>query len=177
MKQVLLGILSLAISVQRAPIFIPVDQGSSVKFEIKNFGFTVNGSFTGLKGTVQFEPNALDNSSFNVSIDANTINTGIDMRDDHLRDESYFNVKKYPRIQFVSSHVTPGKKAGTFFVSGNLTIKETTKEISFPFTAQPQADGLVFNGEFKINRRDFSLGGSSTISNELLVKLEVVAKK
>ena len=99
------------------------------------------------------------------------------MRDNHLRSEDYFDVKNYPRIHFVSSRITPAKKAGTFFVSGNLTIKETTKEISFPFTAQPQADGFLFNGEFKINRRDFKVGGSGTISNDLLVKMEVVAKK
>jgi polyisoprenoid-binding protein YceI len=177
MKQILLGIVSLLLTAQKAPTLTPTDQGSSVKFEIKNFGFTVGGSFTGLKGNVKFDPNELNNSLFDVTIDANTINTGIDMRDEHLRGEDYFNVKNYPRIHFVSTSITPGKKAGTFFVSGNLTIKETTKEISFPFTAQSQAEGFLFNGEFKINRRDFKVGGGGTISNDLNVKLEVVAKK
>src|SRR6516164_2363523 len=177
MKQILLGIVSLLLTAQKAPTLTPTDQGSSVKFEINNFGFTVGGSFTGLKGNVKFDPNELNNSLFDVTIDANTINTGIDMRDEHLRGEDYFNVKNYPRIHFVSTSITPGKKAGTFFVSGNLTIKETTKEISFPFTAQSQAEGFLFNGEFKINRRDFKVGGGGTISNDLNVKLEVVAKK
>jgi len=86
-------------------------------------------------------------------------------------------VKKYPRIHFVSTKIASGKKAGTFFVTGNLTIKATTKEISFPFTAQPQTDGFLFNGEFKINRRDYDVGGGGTISNDLTVKLGVIAKK
>jgi polyisoprenoid-binding protein YceI len=144
--------------------------------QIKNFGFNVTGSFKGLKGVVHFDPNNLAASSFDVSIDANTINTGIDMRDEHLRSDSYFDVKNYPQIHFVSTRVTTSNRAGTFFVFGHLTIKQTTKEISFPFTYQTEAEGPLFKGEFKLNRRDFSIGGSGTISNELVVKLEVVTK-
>jgi len=177
MKHLLFGILSLVISVQRAPILSPTDQGSSVKFEIKNFGFNVAGSFKGLGGTIQFDPADLNHASFDVTVDANSINTGIDMRDNHLRSEDYFDVKNFPQIHFISTRVANSNKAGTFIVYGNLTIKQTTKEVSIPFTAKPQTDGFLFAGEFKLNRRDFSIGGSGTISNELIVKLEVVTKK
>jgi len=177
MKQLVLGILSLALTSAHAQTLTPVDANSSIKFSIKNFGFNVTGNFKGLKGSIKFDPNALQQSAFDVTIDASTINTGIDMRDEHLRSEDYFDVKKYPQIHFVSTRVTNSNKAGTFFVFGNLTIKQTTKEISFPFTVQPQNDGSLFHGEFKLNRKDFSIGGSGTISNELVVKLEVLAKK
>jgi polyisoprenoid-binding protein YceI len=177
MKTFLLFILSLAFVHQKADPLNPIDEVSSVKFIVKNFGFAVTGGFKGLTGAIKFDPNDLPNSSFDVNIDANTINTGIDMRDEHLRGESYFDVKNYPRIHFVSTRVTGSNKAGTFFVFGKLTIKETTKEISFPFNAQPQTDGYSFKGEFKLNRRDYHIGGSGTISNDVVVKLEVVAKK
>src|SRR4030095_6132791 len=177
MKQIVVGILSLALTHVRAQTLTPTDENSSVKFTIKNFGFNVTGSFKGLKGSIHFDPNDLNKSHFDVTIDASTIDTGIDMRDDHLKSEDYFDAKTYPVIHFVSTRVTNSTKAGTFFLFGNLTIKQTTKEISFPFTVQPRPDGSLFSGEFKMKRRDFAVGGSGPISNELSVKLEVVVKK
>ncbi len=177
MKQIILVLLLLATSFVNAQSLKPVDDHSSVKFNIKNFGFNVAGTFKGLNGTVQFDPADLSHASFDVTIAANSINTGIDMRDNHLRSEDYFDVKNYPQIRFTSTRVVNSNKSGTFIVYGNLTIRQTTKEMSIPFTAQPQTDGYLFTGEFKMNRRDFSIGGSGTISNELVVKLEVVTKK
>ena len=48
--------------------FVPVDSGSTVKFRIKNFGFNVDGSFSGLKGTINFDPGNPDAGSFDVSV-------------------------------------------------------------------------------------------------------------
>jgi len=154
-----------------------VDKGSKVQFKIRNLGISVTGSFTGLEGKMVFDEKNLAGSSFQASIDASTINTGIDARNKHLRDEEYFDVKNFPRISFVSTKVTGSTKAGTFFLFGKLTIKNTTREISFPFTATPQEGGYLFNGEFKLNRRDFGVGGSSLVlSDNLTVQLAVLAK-
>jgi polyisoprenoid-binding protein YceI len=62
-------------------------------------------------------------------------------------------------------------------VSGNLTIKNTTKEISFPFTTTAGQTGFVFKGSFSIKRKDFQIGGSSTISDELVLMLNIAAEK
>ncbi|MEP6948161.1 MAG: YceI family protein, partial [Ginsengibacter sp.] len=129
----------------------PVSQGSSVQFKIKNFGFNVNGSFTGLEGTIQFDPGDIAHTYFNVSIDANTVNTDNGMRDDHLRKDTYFDVKKYPRILFVSTKVTPSSKSGILLIFGKLTIKDQTKDISFPFTAEASGNGYLFKATFNIN--------------------------
>jgi len=155
----------------------PVDQGSTVKFTIQNFGFDVNGSFSGLHGNISFDPQNLANAHFEVDIDANTINTDNSLRDNHLRDVSYFDVKKYPRIQISSAKISSADKKGEFLFTGKLTIKSTTKDISFPFEAVPAGDGYVFKGSFKINRRDFQVGGTSTISNSLEVQLNIVTQK
>jgi polyisoprenoid-binding protein YceI len=155
----------------------PADQGSSVQFKIKNLGFNVNGSFSGLDGNIQFDPNNLVASNFDVTVDANTVNTDNNMRDNHLRNETYFDVKNYPRIRFVSTKITTSNKSGILFIFGKLTIKNQTKDISFPFTATSANDGYLFNGTFKINRRDFNIGGASTISDELEVSLNILSKK
>jgi polyisoprenoid-binding protein YceI len=156
--------------------FKPVDEGSSIKFKLKNFGFNTGGTFSGLQGAIHFDKDNPSTANFDVSIDANSVNTNVDLRDNHLRDESYFDVKKYPRIHFVSTSVKPGKE-NAFEISGKLTIKDKTKDINFPFTATQSTDGYIFHGEFKINRKDFGVGGSSTISDNVTVTLNIVAKK
>lgn len=156
---------------------MPTDEGSSVSFKIKNVGLNSEGSFSGLGGTIVFDPANPGKAVFNVTIKATSINTDNNMRDNHLRKESYFDVEHYPTIKFVSGSVRAGKKAGSYEVTGNLTIKETTKEISFPFTAEQKGDGYLFQGEFKINRKDYGVGGTSTLSNELTVRLSVQTKK
>jgi len=155
----------------------PDDAGSSVQFKIRNLGFNVNGSFNGLGGNIRFNPDSLTTSNFDVSVDANSINTDNNMRDNHLRNDSYFDVKNYPRIHFLSTKITTSNKKETLFVFGKLTIKNQTKDISFPFSETPSGDGYLFSGKFKINRKDFGIGGSSTISDDLEVSLNILSKK
>lgn len=155
----------------------PADKGSTLQFKIKNLGFDVSGTFTGFMGKINFDAQSPANASFDVTIDAGTVNTDNGFRDSHLRDNNYFDVKKYPAIHFVSSKVSPAGKPGTYTVSAKLTIKDVTRDISFPFTATALSSGYIFKGSFKINRKDFGVGGTSTISNELEVFLDVVAVK
>lgn len=157
--------------------FLPADQGSSIGFRIKNLGFNTDGSFSGLQGAIVFDPQNTATDSFDVSVDAASINTDNKMRDDHLKKDIYFDVEKYPRIRFVSTAVTAVDKNGHYTMTGNLTIKGSTKEISFPFLATPLGGDYIFKGGFKIKRRDFGVGGGSTLSNELTVSLAVLAKK
>jgi polyisoprenoid-binding protein YceI len=155
----------------------PTDQGSSIGFEIRNFGFGTKGAFTGLDGKIVFDPKNPAASSFDVSIDAATVNTDNSMRDEHLKKESYFDVEKYPRIRFVSTGVSGPDKNGHYAITGKLTIKVTTRDIAFPFIVTPLGNDLIFKGDFTINRRDFDVGGSSTVTNDLKVSLTVLAKK
>ena len=148
----------------------PVDNDGAVTFVIKNFGLNTNGSFKGLKGAINWDPSNPSASLFDVTIDASTINTGIDMRDKDLQKEAYFDVEKYPTIHFVSTKVSTGN------VTGNLTIKNVTKQISFPFTVKNSVNGYLFEGSFTINREDFGVGGNSMVlSDEATVKLKVQA--
>ncbi|MBG9375651.1 YceI family protein [Panacibacter sp. DH6] len=149
----------------------PVDTAEAVTFTIKNFGINTRGEIKGLKGTIKWDAANPAASVFNVTADAKTVNTGIEMRDNHLRKEEYLNVEKYPLISFASTSVTGNT------IKGNLTIKGVTKEISFPFTVKPSNGGYLFEGSFDINRRDFGVGGGSvSLSNNLSVSLKVQAK-
>jgi polyisoprenoid-binding protein YceI len=155
----------------------PVNKKSTVQFTIGNFGFDVKGSFTGIQGLINFDAANPANGNMDITVDAGTINTDNSRRDKHLKDESYFDVKNYPNIHFVSAKITTFAKTGNYIVFGKLTIKGKSKDISIPFSVTPVNDEFLFKGTFKINRKDFGVGGTSTISNELEVTLNIQAAK
>jgi len=157
--------------------YTPVDAGSKVHFVIKNLGFKTGGDFAGLKGTIRFDPEKYSSSGFDVTVDANTIDTDNGSRDGHLRKAEYFDVAKYKTLHFKSTKIMLSSTAGRFYVFGELTIKGVTKPVEFGFAATPKDGGYIFDGEFEINRRDFGVGGSSiSLSDKLTVSLSVFAK-
>jgi len=158
--------------------YTPTDAGSKVRFVIKNFGINTGGTFEGLAGSVVFDPANLAGASFNVSVDSKTVNTDMEARDNHLRKEEYFDVEKYPKLSFRSTKITTTNKEGYLFMFGVITIKNISKEISFPFKQTSKDGGILFDGEFKLNRLDFGVGGKSfSMSDELNVELSIFAKK
>lgn len=148
----------------------PVDQGSSVEFTVKHFGLKTSGSFSGLKGVINFDTKLLHDAQFDITLDANSINTDNTMRDSHLRGESYFNVSKYPLMHFISSKISQGKDK-SFLVTGQLTIKDISRQVSIPFTVAQAGNGYIFKGTFAINRKDFDIGGGGVISDEVGVNI------
>jgi polyisoprenoid-binding protein YceI len=154
----------------------PVAKESSIIFTIHNFGFKVTGSLEAPQGDIRFNPDSLSNSYFRVTIKAASVNTDNNTRDEHLREEDYFDVKNYPLISFMSGSIQTAGNKGDFTASGRLTIKNKTKDIQLPFTAIKSGDGYLFTGSFKMNRRDFGVGGGSTLSNELTVDIKVLAR-
>ncbi|WP_431216241.1 YceI family protein [Puia sp. P3] len=176
MRTILMSLIVVAAWSRSAAQLAPVDAGSSVKFHIRNFGFGVTGAFTGLSGKIQFDPAHISDAVIDVSVDAATVNTDNSMRDDHLRRPDYFDAQKYPRIRLVSASVSAGSKKGVFLFTGKLMLKNHVKDLSFPFTVETDASGYHFKGGFSINRKEFEVGGTSTISDNLDVELDVIAK-
>lgn len=158
--------------------YVPKIEGSAVTFAIKNFGLTVNGNFKVLHGAITFNPANLSIANFNVTVDAGTVNTGNGSRDDHLKKEEYFNAAAFSKISIVSTKISNGSKTGSYLFEGVVTIKGTAKNISFPFTAVSANDGYLFESSFKLNRRDFKVGGSSLVLSDVLsVNLKVLSIK
>ena len=95
-----------------------------------------------------------------------------------LREHNIIPQDASPKISFKSTKVTPTNKDGHLYMYGVITIKNVSKEISFPFTQKSKDGGILFEGEFKLNRRDFGVGGKSfSMSDDLTVELSIFAKK
>lgn len=173
----LVVVLFLAKFSAPAQALIPSDAESKISFVIKNMGMNVEGTLKGLKGNMTFDPKNLGGSSFDITVDVNTINTGIDKRDKHLRTGDFFHEEKFPVIRLKSLKIV--SKGGTnYATTAQLTIKNVSKNIGITFSAVPSTAGYAFTGNFTINRKDFGVGGSSmTMGDEVNVTLSVAAKK
>jgi polyisoprenoid-binding protein YceI len=178
MKRMVLAFYSFVFSfILLAQTYTPIDNGSKVHFVVDNFGIATGGDFTGLTGTITFDPANPVNADFDVSVDANTVNTDITARDNHLRRAEYLDVKNYPKLSFKSTRITKTNKDDYLYMFGNMTIKGVTKEVKFPFTATAKDAGYLFEGSFKLNRRDFGVGGNSiSLSDEVTITLSISAK-
>lgn len=176
MKRIFPIILMLTISSAFAQVKQNVTQ-SSITFQIKNLGFMTHGTFGGLQADIKFDPAKPEASSIDATIDANTVNTDNDMRDNHLKEDGFFDVAKYPRITLKSialKHKSGNNYDGQF----NLTIKDKTRAVDIPFTYTEATNTAEFKGILKIKRTDFGIGGSSMImSNDVQVDIDVKTSK
>ncbi|MBX9783058.1 MAG: YceI family protein [Chitinophagaceae bacterium] len=90
----------------------PADDANAVKFTVENLGFTAGGGFSGLAGSILFDENNLQASSFVVTVNAASVNTGNNLRDKHLRDADYFDAVKFPFIKIESVKIAKSVTAG-----------------------------------------------------------------
>jgi len=173
MKPILIVLFSFFVYVSLSAQRIDTEK-SFVKFKTTALMVnSVNGTFTGMKGEIQFDVNDLSDSSFNVCVDPSSVNTENEKRDDHLKTEDFFEVSKYLEICFVSTSVEKTKSG--FETIGNLTMHGITKEIKIPFTFENN----TFKGELKIKRLKYGIGedyGSFTASKEAEIDIICVLK-
>jgi polyisoprenoid-binding protein YceI len=99
-----------------------------------------------------------------------SIDTGIQMRDDHLMREKYFDQENFPLIRLESQTIT--RQDDAFLFQGTLTIKGVSKKIAFPFQVQEKGGGLRLQGAFALDRQDYEVGSRSLLlGNEVEVNL------
>jgi polyisoprenoid-binding protein YceI len=145
----------------------------------------VRGEFTRLSGAAVINPTDPTKSSVEIEIDASSINTREPQRDEHLRSADFYDVANHPQITFRSSRVEP-HGADEFKVTGDLTIRGVTKEVSLdvegPTPAVKDPWGNIRAGvtaTAKINRKDFSLAwnplteaGGVVVGDEVKITIE-----
>ncbi|MCW3121919.1 MAG: YceI family protein [Flavipsychrobacter sp.] len=151
-----------------------VATGYSVKFV---GGGEVGGIFKTFKGTIAFDEQNLATSSFDLSIDVASINTGNGLMNTHAKGAEWFDAGKYPVIHFVSKKIT---KAGAGYqVTGDMEMHGVKKELTLPFTFQGKGNTATFKGQFTVNRNDFHIGKpGGDVSENIKLDLSVpVVKK
>jgi polyisoprenoid-binding protein YceI len=102
---------------------------TSAQFAVRHMGIsTVRGSFTKVSGIVDYDAADLSKTVINVTIDTNSVDTRVEMRDNDLRSGNFFDVAKYPTITFKSTKVE-SSGLGKLSATGDLTIHGVTKPV------------------------------------------------
>ncbi len=146
--------------------FVPIETESKIKFTIKNFGLTVDGSFSGVKGNVLYDIKNVEKSEISLSLNSESVNTNNKERDKHLKKEDYFDVEKFPKILFVSTKITKKEGLNKYQITGNLTIKGTTKSVQFESIITNNNSKVTLKGALEINRRNFKVGSNSLVLSD-----------
>lgn len=185
----LLAILAMAAT---SPTAYKVDLVSS---NIVWKGYKVTGEHTGTvklkNGNLQLTDGKLVGGAFEV--DMATI-TNIDMEGGtaaklvgHLKSDDFFGVEKYPTAKFVITRAIPTDSKGNYKIVGNLTIKETTKEVKFQANLSESNGQVTATGKITIDRSEYNVRygsgsffdnlGDKTIYDEFDLNVTLVAKK
>jgi len=158
---------------------------SKVGFQIRHWLTKVEGRFTAYDGKILIDREKPANSSVEMTIQASSIDTGQERRDNHLRSADFFDVERFPTIAFRSREVRP-TGAGDFSVVGDLTIRDVTRDVTLEVTDEGRGtdpwggERAGFSATAEIDRRDFGLtwnqaleAGGVLVGNEIRISLEV----
>ena len=152
---------------------------SSVVFKIKHAGASwFYGTFTGVKGTFSFDADKPADSKIDVTIDAQSIATRDEKRDQHLRGSDFFDAKQFPDITFKSTKVS--KDGDGFSVVGDLTLRGETKPVTAKIVKTGEGEFMGkrvgYEATFTIMRRDFGVKGGqadAALGNEVMVTVAI----
>ena len=195
MKKVLVFLFSIVgIVALASPSFAA--QAFKVDRAHSTIGFTVThlmvskvvGQFPDFEDDVAFSKDDLAGSKFNFKIKPASVDTRNAQRDKHLQSPDFFDVEKYPLITFTSKKIAASAD-GSYIVTGDLTMKDVTKEIQIPVKvlgpiANPMGKGQILGVEsnFTINRQDYGINwnkvldqGGVAVSNEVAITISIEA--
>jgi polyisoprenoid-binding protein YceI len=161
---------------------------SIVGFAIRHLEINwVEGRFKDFTGKINFDDKNITGSSVEFTARIESIDTGVESRDKHLRTADFFDAAQYPSMTFKSTRVERKGKEG-YVLHGDLTLKGVTKQVALPFTITGAIKDPWGNTRFgvqaqaKINRRDYGFtwgkaleNGGVDIGNEVTIDLQLEA--
>jgi len=165
---------------------------STAQFTVRHLGISnVSGNFTKVTGSVVLNDKDFTQSQVSASIDVSSVDTRVEMRDKDLKSPNFFDVEKYPTIEFKSKRIV--SNGGKLQVIGDLTIHGTTHEVTLdvdgptPEMSDPWGNSRRgISATTAINRRDFNLvynnllkTGEAVVGDNVKIQIdaEMVKKK
>jgi polyisoprenoid-binding protein YceI len=182
----LLVALALLSGTARAAEWTIDTNHSAVAFSVRHLFSKVPGNFDRFSGTIDYDPAAPAAGSVKVSIEAASINTKNEKRDNHLRSADFFDVEKHPTLTFESTKVIPGD-GNAFRVEGNLTMRGVTKPVTLAVTflgAGPAMGGqrAGFEATTTVDRKDYGIlwnrtldQGGTLLSDDVTISINIEA--
>ena len=168
------AVLALALAARAEAVSYKIDPvHSSVGFTLRHMVSKLSSSFTKVTGTVNFDAAAPETSSVEATVEIGSVSTANEKRDSHIKSPDFFDAAKFPTATFKSKS---WKKTGesTFAVTGDLTIKDVTKEVVLHATLDGFAPGMrpgtfltAWEATTVIKKSDFGVSGPPMLSTAL----------
>jgi polyisoprenoid-binding protein YceI len=154
---------------------------SAITATSKQMNVPVEGKFKKFDAKVAFDPAKPSAGSAQLNIDVGSYDLGDDSYNEQVRGKEWFDTKTYPKATFVSSSISPAG-GNKFNVTGTLTIKGKSQQVTFPMTLAQQAGAQAFDGALPISRLKFDVGtgewkDTSTVADEVTIKFHIVVPK
>jgi polyisoprenoid-binding protein YceI len=162
---------------------------SEASFQVRHMVTKVRGRFADFDGKIQIDTTKPEASSVAFTIQAASVSTDNDGRDEHLKSADFFDVAKYPTITFKSSSVKPTGK-DRYDVTGTLEMRGVKKEVTIPvtflgFEKTPWGGEVAgFETTLTLNRKDFGINWNKALDNggvllgdDVQVTIAIEAKK
>lgn len=165
---------------------------SEIGFKVKHLVIsTVSGKFTTFEGTIESTKEDFTDAKINFSADIDSIHTGNEQRDGHLKSADFFDASNNPKLTFTSNKVTH-KGGSDYTIAGDLTIRGVTKPIElkadFGGTGKDFSGNDVAGFELtgKLKRQEYGLtwngvteAGGIVVSDEvkLVMNVEAIRQK
>ena len=136
---------------------------ASVNFKVRHNGITfVQGRFDKFDGAIVGNPNTLESARVFFNVNVESINTGIPMRDDHLRSADFFEVERFPSMSFESTSIEKVED-DKYKLHGKLQVKDVIRDVTFDVVYGGIAKGrdgseiIGFTAKNTINRLDYNI--------------------
>jgi polyisoprenoid-binding protein YceI len=146
---------------------------SQVGFSVRHLMSKVRGRFAEFTGQIATEADPTQ-SMVTAVIELSSVDTGIDMRDNHLRSSDFFDVEQNPKMTFTST--TIAYDAGRWLLSGDLTIKDITKAVQFEVdylgidpTGVEGSPRIGFEARTSISRQEFGVSWGLATDSKVMV--------
>src|SRR6056297_3436436 len=164
-----LVVLALLVAVQTpqasAADYVLDDQHTSVVFTTSHFGYSYTyGMFGKYGGKFSVDMQNPTAATFQFVIDAASLATKSEKRDEHLRGPDFFNAKQFPQITFTSRSVEPANGGKTLNITGDLQLHGETKSVVLPLTYVGAGKGpygkdrIGYLGRMVVKRSEFGMG-------------------
>jgi len=152
---------------------------SSVSATFKQMNVPVEAPFKTFAAQIDYDAAKPAASRANVEITTASFDIGDDMYNKEVAKKEWFNSAQFPKATFVSSAIAPAG-AGKLNVTGKLTMKGKTANVSFPLTVKAEGGKYLFEGQLPIKRLAFNIGegewkDTSMVADEVVIKFRVSA--
>lgn len=152
---------------------------SSVTATFKQMNVPVDASFKRFNAQIDYDPAHPDKATARVDLDTASFDMGEAEYNKEVAKKDWFDSSRFPKASFVSTAIRPAG-AGKLNVTGKLTIKGRTQDVSFPISVKPEGGKQVFEGQLPIRRLAFDIGegewkDTSMVADEVVIKFHVAA--